>query len=62
MRRRVVLFAVVVGWLITPLGATGCGGLQNEVEAPVREATQQVEKARDARQQVEEVQQQVEGQ
>ncbi len=58
MRRIATLFAIVAGCLIPLLGASGCGGLQNEVETPVREATQQVEKARDVQQQVEEIQQQ----
>ena len=36
----------------------GCGGMQQGVEDPVSEATQQVEKARDVQQQVEDAQEQ----
>ena len=47
MRRTAVLAAIVLGSVFPPFGASGCAEVHNEVETPVREATQQVEKARD---------------
>ena len=58
MRRIAIHLVFVAGCSIPLLGAAGCDVLQNEVETTVREATRQVQKARDAQQQVEEIHQQ----
>lgn len=55
MKKRIILYTVSL-FFVLPLSS--CGGIQQEVESPVREATQQVEKARDVQQQVEDARQQ----
>ncbi len=60
MKRKIGgLLAAVLVSASSPFGATACGeGVQEEVENPVRQATEQIEGARGAQQQVENVQQQ----
>ena len=52
------VLGVVLISALSLLGSASCGGLQEEVEGPVREATQQVQQARDLQQQVKGAQQQ----
>ncbi len=59
-KRKIVLLSTTV--VVVPVflvGATACGGVQQEeVETPLQEITQPIDKARDVKQQVEDAQQQ----
>ncbi|MDP9486736.1 MAG: hypothetical protein M3Q49_13300 [Actinomycetota bacterium] len=57
-RKTAVLFAVVLVFAPSSLGAAACGGSEDGAGNPVREATRQIEGAREVKQQVEKVQQQ----
>ena len=57
-RKLATIVAAVLISAFSLMGAASCGALQDEVESPVREATQQVQQTGDVQQQVEEVQRQ----
>ena len=57
-RKTAAIFAAALVSASPLLGAASCRGVQEEVESPVREATQQVRRARDLQGRVEGVQQQ----
>lgn len=56
MKKKTIVLSITALLFILTLSA--CGEMQQEIESPVREATQQVEKARDVQQQIEDAQQQ----